>query len=279
MNISGLKGTIELANGTQMPYFGLGVFLSKEGNVVEQAVKMAIEAGYRHIDTASIYKNEKGVGRAIKASSITRKDIFITSKVWNTDQGYDKTIKAFNDSLRRLQTDYLDLYLIHWPVPGKFSDTWRAMEELYEQGKIKAIGVSNFHQHHLEELLSSCKVKPMVNQIEFHPRLVQTSLFEYCKKENIRLEAWSPIMRGKVNDIEILVDLAQKYKKTPAQIVLRWDLQKGIITIPKSVRKERIIENAAIFDFELSEDEIKTIDNLNRDERLGPDPDKFEFQL
>lgn len=275
--ITDLQGTFELNNGVQMPYFGLGVYLSKDGDEVVNAVKDALNHGYRHIDTASIYKNENGVGQGVIQSNVDRKDIFVVSKVWNDDQGYDSTLKAFDDSLERLGMDYLDLYLIHWPKGIRSKDTWKAMERLYNEKRVRAIGVSNFMQHHLEDLLTEAKITPMVNQMEFHPYLVQQDLIDFCHKNGIQYEAWSPMMQGNIFDIPILKGLAKKYNKTVAQIVLRWDLQKGVVTIPKSSKKERIISNAAIFDFELSKEDVQILDGLNRDKRFGPDPDNFDF--
>ena len=260
-----------------MPYFGLGVYLSKDGKEVSNAVKWALEEGYRHIDTASIYKNEQGVGLGIKESGVERKDIFVVSKVWNSDQGYDSTINAYDASLKRLNLDYLDLYLVHWPVKGKYKETWRAMEYLYEHKGLRAIGVSNFMQHHLEDLLACSKIVPMVNQMEFHPYLVQQELIDYCNKNTIQYEGWSPLMQGHIFELDIMKSLAAKYKKTIAQIVLRWDLQKGVITIPKSSKKERIRSNADIFDFELSLEDVKKLDQLDCSQRFGPDPNNFDF--
>jgi len=269
--------TVTLSNGLEMPALGLGVFLSKEGDEVINAVKYALEVGYRSIDTAAVYKNENGVGIAISESGVPREEIFLTSKVWNSDQGYQQTLKAFDDSLNRLQTDYLDLYLIHWPKGELSKETWKALEELYKKGKIKAIGVSNFMQNQLEDFLPSCTIKPMVNQYEFHPGLVQPELLDFCKRNQIQAEAWSPIMKGQVNEIPLLKGLAEKYGKTPVQIVLRWDLQKGVVTIPKSVTPERIKANAELFDFELSHEDILKIDALDENKRLGPDPNNFNF--
>ena len=275
--ITDLGGSWKLHNGYKMPYIGLGVYKADDGEEVINAVKWALEAGYRHIDTAKAYDNEVGVGKAIKESEIPRDSIFLTSKVWNNDQGYDATIKAFNDSLKRLDTDYLDLYLIHWPVEGKYKDTWRALEHLYKEGKIKAIGVSNFLKHHLEDLIKDSEIKPMVDQLEFHPWLVQSELQDFCKQHKIQYEAWSPLMQGKVFDNETLKELGEKYGKSPAQIVIRWDLQNGIITIPKSTSKNHILSNCNVFDFELSELDMKKINALDREERIGPDPDNFDF--
>jgi len=276
-SITDIKGGFTLHNGVKMPYFGLGVYLSKDGSEVINSVKWALQAGYRHIDTAAIYDNEEGVGEGIRASGIPRKDIFLVSKVWNTDQGYESTIEAFEASLNRLKTDYLDLYLIHWPVKGKFKETWKAMEELYRQKRIRAIGVSNFLQHHLEDLLSDASIVPMVNQMEFHPYLVQQELLDFCSSKEIQYEAWSPLMQGKIFEMNVFKELAGKYKKTIAQIVLRWDLQKGVVTIPKSSKKQRIMDNAAIFDFSISEEDMVVLDRLDKGKRFGPDPDTFDF--
>ncbi len=268
---------VKLNNGVEMPWFGLGVFRAKDGQEVENAVLTALKHGYRSIDTAAVYDNEKGVGNAVKESGVSREEIFLTSKVWNTDQGYKSTFRAFEESLERLQTDYLDLYLIHWPKGKRSVETWKAMEELYEKKRVRAIGVSNFLEHHLEGFLPECNIIPAVNQYEFHPELLQPKLLEYCLKKGIRPEAWSPIMRGKVNDIPVLQALAVKYGKTPVQIVLRWDIQKGVVTIPKSVTPERIISNADIFDFELSSEDIAKIDGLDKNNRLGGHPDHITF--
>jgi diketogulonate reductase-like aldo/keto reductase len=275
--ITDIKGTFTLHNGVKMPYLGLGVYLSEDGKEVINAIKWALDAGYRHIDTASVYNNEEGVGIGIKESNVSREDIFVVSKVWNSDQGYDTTLKAFDESLERLDMEYLDLYLVHWPVLGKYTDTWKALEYLYEQKQVRAIGVSNFLQHHLEDLLSSVKIIPMVNQMEFHPYLVQQDLLDFCTTKNIQYEAWSPMMQGNIFDIDIFKELAHKYNKTIAQIVLRWDLQKGVITIPKSSNRQRIIANADIFDFELTDGDMANLDSLNRGKRFGPDPDNFDF--
>lgn len=267
---------IQLANGVKMPLLGLGVFKAN-GPDTQQAVKWALEAGYRSIDTAAIYGNETEVGNALKESKVPREHLFITTKVWNTDQGYDTTIKAFEQSLQKLQLTYLDLYLIHWPVQDKFLDTWRALEMLYNEGKIKAIGVCNFQPHHLDTLIQASNIVPMVNQIELHPFLTQEDVRKYCKQHNIVVEAWSPLGRGKMLDNPQLKEIADRHKKSIAQIILRWDIQNDIVTIPKSVKQNRIIENADIFDFSLNPDEIKAINALNKNERIGEDPDHFKF--
>ena len=275
--ITDLKGTFRLSNGVEMPYLGLGVYQAQEGEMVQKAVGWALEAGYRHIDTASAYGNEVGVGQAVRNSGLSRESVFVTSKVWNSDQGYDGTLEAFEKSIARLGLDYLDLYLVHWPVAGKYKETWRALESLYKEGRIRAIGVSNFLRHHLQDLLESCEIVPMVNQMEFHPWLVQQDLVDYCRDRGIQYEAWSPLMQGAVAEVPELVELGRKYGKTAAQIVLRWDLQKGVATIPKSANKARIAANAAIFDFELAPDDVARLDALERHHRFGPDPDHFDF--
>ncbi|MCY8105093.1 MULTISPECIES: glyoxal/methylglyoxal reductase [Bacillus] len=272
-----LKDTVKLHNGVEMPWFGLGVFKVENGSEATESVKAAIKNGYRSIDTAAVYKNEEGVGIGIKESGVAREELFITSKVWNEDQGYDTTLAAFEKSLERLQLDYLDLYLIHWPGKDKYKDTWRALEKLYKDGKIRAIGVSNFQVHHLEELLKDAEIKPMVNQVEFHPRLTQKELRDYCKAQGIQLEAWSPLMQGQLLDNDVLTQIAEKYNKSVAQVILRWDLQHEVVTIPKSIKEHRIIENADIFDFELSQEDMDKIDALNQDERVGPNPDELLF--
>ena len=277
MTITDIKGTVKLQNGVGMPYLGLGVFQSREGSEVINAITYALDAGYRHIDTAAIYQNERGVGQAVRNYPIDRKEVFITSKVWNSDQGYDSTIKAFNASMEKLNLDYLDLYLVHWPVKGKYKETYKALETLYNEGKVRAIGVSNFLPHHIEDILGSANIPPMVNQVEFHPYLVQPGLLNICKANNIRVEAWSPLMQGQIFSIAELQQLAEKHHKTVAQIVLRWNLQKGVITIPKSIKKERIIENSNLFNFTLSADDMKLIDDLDRNQRVGADPDNFNF--
>jgi methylglyoxal/glyoxal reductase len=271
-----INSTVELLNGVEMPRLGLGVWRTQEGEETENAVSAALKAGYRSIDTASLYKNEQGVGRAVRASGIPRDQLFVTTKVWNDEQGYESTLKAFQTSLDRLEMDYVDLYLVHWPVKGKYIDTYRALEEMYDQGRVRAIGVSNFTSAHLEDLMANCRIKPMVNQVEFHPMLTQKKLLAFCRKEGIQLESWRPLMQGNL-DLPLLSELSAKYGKSPAQIVIRWHLQLGVVTIPKSVREERIRENADVFDFELEPEDMNRIDALNQDHRFGADPDNFDF--
>ncbi len=266
-----------LRNGVAMPWLGLGVFKASEGGEVEAAVKAAVDVGYRAIDTASIYLNEAGVGRAVSECGVPREQLFITTKLWNADQGYDSALRAFDASLERLGMDYVDLYLIHWPVKGRYKDSWRALERIHGEGRARAIGVSNFLVHHLENLMGNASIMPMVNQVEFHPRLVQPQLLEFCKRHHIQPEAWSPLMQGKILDLREVAAIASRHGRTISQVVLRWNIQKGVVTIPKSVRRERIEENAQIFDFELTEEDMQQIDALDRNERIGPDPDNVNF--
>lgn len=277
MDILNLKDTVKLANGVEMPRLGFGVWKVKDGDEAVNSVKWAIEAGYVSIDTAAAYKNEEGVGQAIKESGVKREDLFVTTKLWNAEQGYESTLAAFDESLRKLELDYVDLYLIHWPVKGKFKDTWRAFEKLYNDKRVRAIGVCNFHEHHLKELMEDAEIAPMVNQIELHPELTQEPLRNYCAEHNIVVEAWSPLGNGKLLDNAEIKAIAEAHGKSVAQVILRWDLQIGVVTIPKSVHQERIIQNADIFDFELTEDEVAKISALNKDKRTGPDPDNFNF--
>ena len=264
---------ITLNNGVEMPILGFGTFKMPEGKVLIQSVKKALELGYRHIDTAAYYKNEIGIGESIRQSGISRSEIFLTSKVWTSDYGYDNTLKAYETSLQRLGVDYLDLYLIHW-YNAKVKDTWRAIEKLYKEKRVRAIGVSNFHTHHLETLLGDCEIKPMVNQVEFHPRLLQIPLFEFCKQHQIQYEAYSPLMQGKIFDIPLLAEIAAKYRRTIAQIVLRWNIQMEVVTIPKSTHTERMLENLNIFDFEISENDMQAICSLDNGQRIGHNPDR-----
>lgn len=274
--INSIGDTVTLRNSVEMPWLGLGTF-ELLGETAERAVSWALDIGYRSIDTAAVYHNEAEVGRAILASAVPRREVFLTTKVWNTDQGYDSTLAAFDASLERLGTDYVDLYLVHWPVEGKFRETWRALEDLYDAGRTRAIGVSNFLVHHLEDLLEEAWVTPMVNQVEFHPRLQQPKLRAFCTEHAIRLQAWRPIMQGDVLEIPELISLARERGKSPIQITLRWMIQKGVVAIPRSSKRSHIEQNAAIFDFEIGPDEMALIDEADLGLRTGEDPDSFDF--
>ena len=275
-----------LNNGIEMPVIGFGVFRLAEGGEVENAVKNALQAGYRLIDTAMFYQNEKGVGKAIRESGISREEIFVTTKLWNTDQGYESALKAIDVSLTKLGLEYVDLYLIHWPTASgdlrsglsinKREETWRAMEEIYKSGKAKAIGVSNYMVNHLEEMKKYAKIPPAVNQFEFHPFLYQEDLLNYCKENNITVEAHSPFSDGKGSRNKTITDIAEKHKKTWAQIVLRWSLQHGAIPIPKSIHPDRIKENINVFDFELSPEDMQALDGLTENLHVRADPTNLE---
>ncbi len=260
-----------LNNNLSMPAIGLGVLFAKNDGEVEQAIVSALQAGYRKIDTASAYQNEQGVGRGLIESGIPREDIFLTTKVWNSEQGYDQTLQAFEQSLARLQTDYVDLYLIHWPVKAKYKDTYRAMEKLYTDGRVKAIGVCNFSISQLEDLMAHSDIVPALNQVEMHPHLSQNELRHFAHTHRIQLEAWRPIMMGEVLDIPELVELGKLYNKSAVQITLRWLIQRGVAVIPKSVTPKRIAENFGLFDFELTDEQMATIEALNQNRRLGED--------
>ncbi|WP_303188301.1 aldo/keto reductase [uncultured Clostridium sp.] len=251
-----------LSNGIKIPSIGFGTYKSGDNNETAEIVKYALECGYTQIDTASFYGNEVGIGNAIKESKVKREDIFLVTKLWNDDHGYDKTIEAFNNSLKRLQVEYLDLYLIHWPNKLN-AETWRAFEDLYKAGKVKAIGVCNFKIGHLEELKKTAKIMPMVNQVEVHPQSSKNEMLNYCIENNIQLIAWSPIMRGKLFTNELMLNLSEKYQKSVAQVILRWHIQRGVIPIPKSSNKTRIKENLNVFDFEISNEDMKSIYMLN----------------
>lgn len=270
---------VTLNNGIEMPMLGLGVYKITDEEM-QDTVDAAIKAGYRAFDTAHFYFNEASLGKALKSSGVPRESLFVTTKLWNDDQGYENTKKAFNDSLGKLGLDYIDLYLIHWPCPDNdlFIKSYQAMEALYAEGKIKALGVANFKQHHLEKLLAVAKVKPVVNQIEFHPIFNQKDLQAYCEAQDILVTAWSPLMRGgDLFNNEVLQSIAKEYNKTVPQIILRWHIDNGRIVIPKSSNPERIASNYDIFDFELKEKDIQAIDTLNKNERQFKDPDEVNM--
>jgi diketogulonate reductase-like aldo/keto reductase len=266
-----------LNNNVEMPWLGFGVWRVAPGVETEHSVRAALEIGYRSIDTAAAYGNEVSVGKAVKASGIPREEIFVTTKVWNSDHGYERTLAAFDESRKKLDMEYVDLYLIHWPVEGLYRDTWRALEKLYADAVVRAIGVSNFHIHHLRNLLAGAEIIPAVNQVEFHPYLTQNELRMVCSEHQIQFEAWSPLMEGRLLTHPTIVKVAGTYGKTPAQVLIRWDLQHRVVTIPKSTHRHRIEENAQVFDFELSQEDMALIDGLNRNQRVGPNPDNFDF--
>jgi len=268
--------TVTLNNGVEIPQLGFGVFQIPEDETTA-AVSAALETGYRHIDTAAAYGNEAGVGRALADSGLSRDELFITTKVWNSDQGYDATLRAFDTSLAALGLDRLDLYLIHWPTPARdlYADTWRALERLVEEGRLRAAGVSNFQPAHLQRLLDGSSLVPTINQIELHPGLQQSELRAFHAEHGIATEAWSPLAQGAVLDDEAITSIAGRTGKSPAQVVLRWHLQLGNVVIPKSVTPSRIRENFEVFDFELTDEDMSTIAGADRDLRTGPHPDEF----
>ena len=265
-----------LNNGLTMPSIGLGVLFAKNDGEVESAVISALKSGYRKIDTASAYQNEQGVGRAMRKSGIPREEIFLATKVWNTEQGYDKTLFAFEQSLEQLQTDYVDLYLVHWPVKAKYKETYRAMEYIYSSGKAKAIGVCNFNIAQLEDLMEHSNIVPAINQVEMHPHLSQNELLNFANAHNIQLEAWRPIMMGEVLNIPELIAIGKAHQKSAVQITLRWLIQRGVSVIPKSVTQHRIVQNFEIFDFELTKEEMAVIEELNLNRNLGEDLSHIE---
>jgi len=272
-----LSSTVKLNNGVEIPVLGLGVFRSPEGDETYNAVRYAIDAGYKHIDTAMIYRNEVSVGKAIKDSGIKRGDIFITTKLWNEDMRQGTQYQAFEESLERLQIDYVDLYLIHWPVRGKYVESWKILEKIYAEGRARAVGVSNFHIHHLEDIFAASDLIPAVNQVECHPWLTQVELVDYCQNKGILFEPWSPLGAGQLIENEVLKAIAQKYNKSVAQLILKWGLQRGFINIPKSTNKDRIIENSRIFDFTIADDDMAEMFTLNINKRTGADPETFTF--
>jgi len=270
-----LASKVEIAPGVEMPLLGFGTYKSAEGEEVYGSLRTALEVGYRGVDTASLYANEEGVGRALSDSGVPREELFVATKVWNDEQGYEKTLEACERSLRKLGLDQLDLYLVHWPSREFMADTWRAMEELLSRGRTRAIGVCNHLPHQLEELAALGGVFPAVDQIEHHPRLQQPELLEYAKDAGLVLQAWAPVMRGRASQVPELVRIGERHDKTGAQVCIRWILQHGVTAVPKSVHRDRIVENADVFDFELTREDMRMIDVLDRHERLGPDPDAF----
>ena len=265
-----------LANGIEMPRLGLGVFKMKNPEETVEAITHALKTGYRAVDTAAVYENEKETGEAIRIAGIPREELFITSKVWNTDQGYDETLRAFEASLKRLELDYLDLYLTHWPVKDSYVETYKAIERLYDEKLIRSTGVSNHHIHHLEKVFAKANIRPMVNQIEIHPRLTQEPLRQFCAENNIAVTSWSPLARGgELLSNEELERIGSNYGKTSAQVIIRWHLQSDLIVIPKSVTPQRIEENIDVADFQLTKEDMETIDGLNLNERVGSNPENF----
>lgn len=274
MAITSITDTTTLSNGVKMPWFGLGTMSTGQSDEeVAEVIKSAAKVGYRSFDTAKVYKNETGVGKGLKESGVAREELFITTKLANTDHGYDEALKAFDESMEKLGLDYLDMYLVHWPVPGHL-ESWKALEKLYKDGRVRAIGVSNFLGHHLEALFKVAEIRPMVNQYEYHPLLTQKDLLAYNKAQNIQVEGYYALRDSQ--EIPEIIEIARNCKKTPAQVVLRWSLQSGVVTIPKSTREERQRENAGIFDFELSEQDMAVIDSLDNEKRRNPHPDEVK---
>ena len=275
---------IEFYNGNQMPMLGLGTFRVENNDTCKEAVKHAIESGYRSIDTAKVYGNEEQVGQGIKegleSTGLNREDIFVTSKLFFEDFGRKNVAQAYETSIQKLGLDYLDLYLVHWPGTNEaiMIDTWKGMEDLYKDNKVKNIGVSNFNPDHFEALLAQVSIKPVINQVEFHPYFTQEKLRKYLEAQNIYMESWSPFMNAQILNDETLNEIGKEVNKSAAQVIIKWNMQHNVVVIPKSVTSSRIEENIDVFDFELSEKQMKRIDNLNKDQRIGPDPDTFEGQ-
>jgi diketogulonate reductase-like aldo/keto reductase len=266
-----------LNNGVKMPWLGFGVFLSPVGETTYNSVRTALDLGYRHIDTATIYENEEDVGKAIRDSGVPREEIFVTTKVWNDDQRAGTVRQAFDLSRKKLGMDVVDLYLVHWAVEGKYVETYKTLEKFYAEGTVRAIGVSNFLVHHLETLLSQVEIVPTVDQVEWHPWLQLPDLYEYSRKNKIQLEAWGPLIQGQGGTIPEIVQIGKKYDKSWAQVLIRWELQREVVTIPKSNTPSRIKENADVFDFELSAEDMAAINSLDQNKRVAADPDNFDF--
>lgn len=283
--LNSLRSPLKLANGVEIPGLGYGTYKSSNEEVT-QAVIDALAAGYRHIDTAAYYGNQKGIGEALRQTDLSREDIFITSKVWNTDRGYDQTMAAFEKTIAELRVDYLDLYLIHWPANRKQfgdqarklnADTWRALEDLYQAGRVRAIGVSNFMPNHLLELMVDSRIKPMVDQIEYHPGWPQEATRRFCQRHGILVEAWRPLGTKVALENPLIQEIADKYQHSPAQVCLRWSIQQGLLPLPKSVNPERMKANADIFDFELTEDEMDVISSIRIVSAKNQIPDQVDF--
>jgi len=272
-----LSSTVKLNNGVDIPILGLGTYQIGDDEATYNAIRYAIDAGYRHIDTAAGYHNETSIGRAIKESGIKREDIFITTKLWNEEHRKDNQYKAFEESLERLGIDYLDMYLMHWPVREKYVESWKVLEQIYKEGRARAVGVCNFHIHHLEDIFAASDLMPAVNQVECHPWLTQVELVDYTQKKGIIFEPWSPFGVGALLENEALKTIAKKYNKSVAQLILKWGLQRGFINIPKSANKERIIENTKIFDFTIADDDMAEMFTLNNGWRSGANPETFTF--
>lgn len=279
--IKSLTDTVTLNNGVEMPGFGLGTYQIPNEDAAE-VVATSIENGYRLIDTAQIYGNEEGVGAGIKEAlaktGVKREDLFITSKIWNLGMDKEEALASLETSLESLQLEYIDLFLIHWPFGNQYKEAWLALEEMHAAGKIKSIGVSNFHQHHLDDLLSYATVRPVLNQIELHPKLSQIELQAYDRDHEIKTQAWSPLMQGELLTNDILIELGKKYGKTPAQIILRWDIQNDVMVVVKSVKQSRLLSNADVFDFELSDEDMDVLNGMNEDLRVGPNPEEFQVK-
>ncbi|MEQ2756170.1 aldo/keto reductase [Staphylococcus hominis] len=275
---------IEFYNGNQMPMLGLGTFRVENDDTCKEAVKHAIESGYRSIDTAKVYGNEEQVGQGIKegleSTGLNREDIFVTSKLFFEDFGRKNVAQTYETSIQKLGLDYLDLYLVHWPGTNEaiMIDTWKGMEDLYKDNKVKNIGVSNFNPDHFEALLAQVSIKPVINQVEFHPYFTQEKLRKYLEAQNIYMESWSPFMNAQILNDETLNEIGKEVNKSAAQVIIKWNMQHNVVVIPKSVTSSRIEENIDVFDFELSAEQMKRIDDLNKDQRIGPDPDTFEGQ-
>ncbi len=266
----------KLNNGIEIPALGIGTYRSLPGRETIEALETALEYGYRHIDTAAMYGNEKEVGQVIRESGIKREDIFVTTKLWNDNHGFKNALGAFDTSYKNLNIDYVDLYLIHWPVTGRRVESWKALEKLYGEGIVKAIGVSNYTIRHLQETLNNSEIKPAVNQVEMHPFLYQKDLIDFCEKHDVKIEAYSPLTRGTKFKDPVILSIVEKYGKTAPQIMIRWALQNDFVVLPKSVHKNRIKENSEVFDFEISEADMKMLNELNNDFRITWDPSNVE---